>query len=302
MSNNEKRKTSYSRALPDEANIHSGHRERMFEQLEKNRKSLNEHQVLEILLYFALRRIDTNVISHRLINKFGSFKNVFAASEKELMQVRGVGEKTAQFIKEVSEIITDMSMPDEPLRFENFERFSEFCKSFASTELTADAVFLNGKTSICKMNPLETDLEKYWELDAPEIGMILNTSPVEYMLVIAFSGKPTDRIYTVADFYERYFEQFGISHIETVFVSDGELFQYSKMNILIPNSGGKKKQVVNVHPYNDTVYEQSVIHRLESNITNGKSGNYYYSFNDAQTHIPDFIDLGRNIGSDKNKP
>ncbi len=78
--------------------IHAGHRERMFLKFNNNPDSMLEHELLEILLYPTIPRLDTNPIAHRLINTFGSFSAVFSASFSQLLAVKGVGEKTANYI------------------------------------------------------------------------------------------------------------------------------------------------------------------------------------------------------------
>lgn len=84
--------------MSEKENIHSGHRERMMKKFVDNGYELLEHELLEILLYSMLPRIDTNPIAHRLINRFGSLREVFNASVQELNGVDGVGEKTAKII------------------------------------------------------------------------------------------------------------------------------------------------------------------------------------------------------------
>ncbi|MCK4432780.1 MAG: DEAD/DEAH box helicase, partial [Methanomicrobia archaeon] len=42
-------------------------------------------------------------LAERLLNYFGSVKNVFTASKEELMKVKGIGEKTAEEIIRVIE-------------------------------------------------------------------------------------------------------------------------------------------------------------------------------------------------------
>lgn len=61
--------------------------------------AFEEHQVLELLLFFALPRKDTNPIAHRLLKKFGSIAGVFNAPLSELQSVEGVGEHAALLIK-----------------------------------------------------------------------------------------------------------------------------------------------------------------------------------------------------------
>ena len=50
--------------------IHDGHRQRMYEKAEKG--VLAEHEWLEVLLFNAIPRRNTNDIAHALIAQFGS--------------------------------------------------------------------------------------------------------------------------------------------------------------------------------------------------------------------------------------
>ena len=77
-------------------NVHSGHRKRMRESfLKRDFNSMPEHEILEILLYYAHPRNDTNALAHRLINEFGSLENVLSAPYEELIKIDGVGENAA---------------------------------------------------------------------------------------------------------------------------------------------------------------------------------------------------------------
>ena len=79
--------------------LHSGHRQRMMERFEADAEHFQDHELLELLLYNAIPRSNTNPIAHALIESFGSLAEVFHASIKELMLVRGVGKRTAEYIK-----------------------------------------------------------------------------------------------------------------------------------------------------------------------------------------------------------
>lgn len=84
--------------------MHTGHRQRLKEQFLKNGlDGFTEFQVLELLLFYCIPRIDTNPIAHRLIHKFGSLDQVLEASAKELMEVEGVGENAATFLTLLTE-------------------------------------------------------------------------------------------------------------------------------------------------------------------------------------------------------
>lgn len=80
--------------------IHAGHRERVKKRfLNEGLDSFEDHQALELLLYYSIPQADTNGLAHRLINEFGSFDAVFDASVQELVRVKGVGLHTAALIK-----------------------------------------------------------------------------------------------------------------------------------------------------------------------------------------------------------
>ena len=80
--------------------MHEGHRQRMYEKL-KNGDDLFDHELLEILLFSACPRVNTNPIAHALLDRFVTLSEVFNASVEELEEVDGVGKSVAKFIKTV---------------------------------------------------------------------------------------------------------------------------------------------------------------------------------------------------------
>ena len=81
--------------------LHKGHRERMKKQFIKNGfRQFNEHQMLELLLFYSIPRGDTNELSHRLLNECGGrLCDVLNAPYKKLTSVKGIGEHSAVFLK-----------------------------------------------------------------------------------------------------------------------------------------------------------------------------------------------------------
>ncbi len=79
--------------------MHEGHRERIREKYKNNGLDVfADHEVLELLLFYANKRSDTNETAHRLIDRFGSLAGVFEASFEELEKVAGVGEIAATLL------------------------------------------------------------------------------------------------------------------------------------------------------------------------------------------------------------
>jgi len=86
------------RVLPEKS-PHSGHRQRLRERFNAHGlDSFADHNVLELLLFFAKPRVDTNETAHALMEHFGTLSAVFDAPVKELVKIRGVGENAATLI------------------------------------------------------------------------------------------------------------------------------------------------------------------------------------------------------------
>ncbi len=80
--------------------IHDGHRQRLIERfLKEDLEHFAQHEILELVLFFAIPRKDTNELAHQLIKTFGSLKGVLDAPYEQLIQVKGVGEHTAALLR-----------------------------------------------------------------------------------------------------------------------------------------------------------------------------------------------------------
>ena len=84
---------------------HDGHRERMKSRfVEAGLDGFNDHNALEMLLFYALPRRDTNILAHRLLKQFGSLDGVLEANYEELRAVDGIGDNAAVLLKLIPEV------------------------------------------------------------------------------------------------------------------------------------------------------------------------------------------------------
>jgi len=85
--------------------VHEGHRERLKKRLlEQGLDVFDDHNVLELLLFFALPRVDTNPLAHELLNNFGSLEKVMEAPAEELAKISGIGENAVALLKLIPEV------------------------------------------------------------------------------------------------------------------------------------------------------------------------------------------------------
>ena len=80
-----------------------GHRERLKERFrESGPEAMPDYELLEMVLFRAIKRGDTKPIAKQLLARFGTFAEVLSAEPERLMEVRGVGESVATEIKIVN--------------------------------------------------------------------------------------------------------------------------------------------------------------------------------------------------------
>lgn len=107
--------------------MHEGHRQRMFEHLRKDAADLQDHELLEILLFYAIPRVNTNPLAHTLIESFGSLKAVFNAPMDALREVDGIGEGSATYLYALSELLSRIGPEKEEVpKVFNVHTFAEF--------------------------------------------------------------------------------------------------------------------------------------------------------------------------------
>ena len=80
--------------------IHDGHRQRLKNRfLKEGLENFQEHEILELILFYCIPQGDTNPLAHDLINRFGSLRGVLNATPMALLEMKGVGEHSMLLLK-----------------------------------------------------------------------------------------------------------------------------------------------------------------------------------------------------------
>ena len=182
-----------------EKNLHAGHRKRMLERLKK--QDLLEHEELEVLLFNALPRMNTNDIAHRLLARFGSFDGVLDASIEELMQVRGIGESLAAYLRIVG-VICERRRNSHPTQYGGNGSPESFFPYVQATykgieEEVVDAYLLGGNGYVYKRERIQCGDEGHVVFDPVDLTKVfIEEKPAGLILVHNHpkgSAKPSEK-------------------------------------------------------------------------------------------------------------
>jgi len=130
-----------------------GHRERLKARFrDTGPESLADYELLELILFQALPRRDTKPIAKALLARFGSFSEVLAAPEAQLLEVPGVGEGAAHHLKVVKAAAQRFAR--DPIRerplLDSWKAVIDYCRAAMAYEAIEHfrILFLNKKNQL----------------------------------------------------------------------------------------------------------------------------------------------------------
>ena len=93
--------------MPSAKDHRAGHRSRLRERFKKaGRQAFADHELLELLLAYAIPRKDTKLLAKRLIEQFGSFASVIDQPRERLIEIDGIGDQASIFLSTVRASLT----------------------------------------------------------------------------------------------------------------------------------------------------------------------------------------------------
>lgn len=76
--------------------LHEGHRQRVKTRyLTEGLDAFEDHQIIEMLLFFCIPMKDTNELAHKMLQEFGSLSGLMEADPKDICKRCGVSDNTA---------------------------------------------------------------------------------------------------------------------------------------------------------------------------------------------------------------
>ncbi|WP_428075253.1 RadC family protein [Candidatus Avelusimicrobium aviculae] len=148
---------------PKEKPSYLGHRERIRGKFaEGGLAPFLDHEVLELLLTYAIARRDTKPLAWALLKRFGSLSGVLDASPQELKSVKGIGPNTAVFIKLVREVFKRYALEAvrETVTIRTPEQVAQYCKASleGKSEECLELIYLSVRNTVTKAEIIATGL------------------------------------------------------------------------------------------------------------------------------------------------
>jgi DNA repair protein RadC len=168
-----------------------GHRERLRERFNEGGPSaLPDYELLEMVLFRAIKRGDTKPIAKALMARFGSFAEVISAAPERLMEIKGVGHAVATELKLIQAAALRLARGEilhKPI-LNTWKSIIDYCRSAMAynevesfrllfvdkkNQLIADEVQQTGTVDFTPAYPREV-IKRALELSATAIIMVHN--------------------------------------------------------------------------------------------------------------------------------
>ena len=123
---------------------HTGHRTRLRESARQDLYALSDVELVELLLSFFIPQKDTNVVAHRLVERFGSVAGVLCASSEELIELAGITAQAATAVSKLFEMCLDSGIKE--LQLNNLAEAADFfgLAYLGKDEVGTYAAFMDG--------------------------------------------------------------------------------------------------------------------------------------------------------------
>ncbi len=212
--------------------MHEGHRKRMYEKL-KNNAYLHDHELLEMLLFNAYPRVNTNPIAHGLLNAFGSIQGVFDAEIEDLVKVDGVGESAACYLKCIGECIRIKENSEKDAvtlkSYDDFRSFATF-RLRRMTEEVLEFYCMEKSGKVIKIFSFTSQSQSSVRVEAEKVSEIISTVK-PYGILVAhnhLSGNATpsenDNLFTMK--VQLICSMNNVNLMDHCIYSGGEVYSY----------------------------------------------------------------------------
>lgn len=219
---------------------HQGHRERLRNRFIKEGgfENFEEHNVLELLLFYTIPRKDTNELAHRILDHFGSLAAVLDAPYEELIKIKGVSPKTACLFKAILPAARayNKSKYVTPPRMNDFSDISDYLlgKYIGVTEEMFSIVSLDNRHTVLSLDVIAKGSVDSVSVDSRKVvNMLINKKATNAILVhnhpngyAVPSGVDLEQTREIVDTLHR----IGVTVLDHIIIAENQCVSLRKMS------------------------------------------------------------------------
>ena len=173
----------------------------MRERFYNDPQSFSKHELLELVLFYAIPRRNVNPIAHKLLSKYGSLRQVLRADAKDLAEVDGIGFSAATYLNalgKIIDIVADEKQKEQTIY--NFESAKSYLTGILGNLRTEQfcAIYLTKNNKIITRETYTSNSENSVDVDLiPFARSFANVRP--YAVVVAHNHPSGDPKPSAAD-------------------------------------------------------------------------------------------------------
>ena len=228
-------------------NPHKDHRSRLRARFQKESlRSFSDHNILELLLFYAIPQKDTNELAHALLDRFGSLAAVFDAEMGDLMKVKGIGENAATLIKMIPQLSRAYLM-DKETRYPDFtdlRKLGTYLVNYYIGEKNEKlvAVLLNNRCEMIDIILVKEGIVNQTEVSMRKVAEAAFSKNAAFF-VLAHNHpdgncQPSAQDISVTSTYSKTFRELGLPLVEHIVVGG-----VSYTGIMTGQKSGKLKDI-----------------------------------------------------------
>lgn len=213
-----------------------GHRKRLREKFLKNGVvGFHDYEIVELLLTLSTPRTDCKQAAKEAIKKFDNLRGVMRASDKELQEIKGIGEKNIfgiKFVKEVGEKFLKQSLKEKKY-FRNSKevyKYLAFSMRDKKKELFK-VIFLDKKNAIIDIETLfEGTVDSSVIYPREIVKKALNLSATSFILVHnhpSGDAKPSEADKKITKKIIKAIEVMGIKLLDHIIIGDNRYHSFA---------------------------------------------------------------------------
>ena len=221
---------------------HNGHRQRIKNRVKKyGLKSLEPHEIMEVLLTYSIPRKDTNELAHKLLTNFSTLSNVIDAEPSQLKLVKGVGDETILFfniLKNFVDIYLENKKDDKLVKIDTTLKCVEyFNKHFQIKNFESFYVFCLTKTGVLSHHySVEGESELEVEFSIKSFIDNISLNKVKQVVVIHTHPygpyTPSKRDIVTTDRMNSICTVMGVELVDHIIINNEQYFSFKRNGLI----------------------------------------------------------------------